>query len=86
MALVNENVLFVYSEMQIEKEKEINSKIGKNFICGEVVIGNDRKSFSRIIKKDMLEPMIALYPDLKVVYEGTKNSTAYTPIKTEYKK
>lgn len=86
MSLVNENVLFVYSEIQIEKEKEINSKIGKNFICGEVVIGNDRKSFSRIIKKDMLAPMTALYPDLKVVYEGSKTSTAFTPIKTEYKK
>lgn len=79
-------VLFVYSEMQINKDKEINKKIGKEFVCGEVVVGNDRKQYSKIIKPEMLKPMTALYPDMKVVYEGSKSATTYTPIKTGYLK
>jgi len=80
------NVLFVYSEMQINKDKEINKKIGKEFVCGEVVVGNDRKQYSKIIAPDMLKPMTALYPDIKIVHEGSKSATTYTPIKTGYLK
>ena len=79
-------VLFVYSEMQINKDKEINKKIGKEFVCGEVVIGNDRKQYSKIIQPNMLKAMTALYPDIKVVYEGSKSQTTYTPIRTGYLK
>lgn len=79
-------VLFVYSEMQINKDKEINKKIGKEFVCGEVVVGNDRKQYSKIIQPTMLKAMTALYPDIKVVHEGSKSQTIFTAIRTDYLK
>lgn len=81
-----ELVLFVYSEMHISKEKEINHKIGKNFICGEVVIGSQRKQYSKIITENQLSNMLNMYPDTKIIYKGKKSETVYTDIKSEFLK
>ena len=41
--------LFVYSDIQIKSDKEINKKIGRDFKCGDVSIGSKRHKYSKII-------------------------------------
>lgn len=81
MAIVDEEVLFVYSEMQIEEEKKINKVIGKTFSCGEVSAGASKKQYSKIIKPSDLNQMSGLYPDVKIIAQGKLSTMVYTEVK-----
>lgn len=76
--------LFVYSDIQIKSDKEINKKIGRDFKCGDVSIGSKRHKYSKIIKKSELQSMCAQYPDTKIVTEGKLSSMNYTPITNNF--
>lgn len=42
-----QEMLFVYSEMQIDEEKKICKKIGKIYECGSVAMGHSNQQFTR---------------------------------------
>lgn len=87
MAVVERYVQFVFSEMQVAKEKEINAKIGKVFQCGEVSTGASTKKYSKIIRDSTdLAQMLSLYPDTKIIADGVLNKMNYTEITTKFKK
>lgn len=63
-------VVFVYSELQINEENSIAKAKGCKFVTGKVYIGLTPKQFSkRILAKD-LKAMEAQYPDTKTVAKG----------------
>lgn len=76
----DEEVLFVYSDMQVAHDKEIEKKIGKIFECGTVGVESEKYLFSKIIRESDLSQMEALFPDVKIVYKGKKSSTLYSDI------
>lgn len=82
----DKEVIFVYSEMQIEEEKKINKKVRRGFTCGEVAIGSQRKQFSKIILPNQLSHMTSLYPDTKIIYQGKLKEVSYVPIKNDFLK
>ena len=87
MAVVEKWGQFVFSEMQVAKEKEIAAKLGKTFQCGEVSIGASTKKYSKIIKDSTdLAQMLGLYPDTKIVAEGVLSKLNYTPVTTTFQK
>lgn len=79
-----QEMMFVYSEMQIDEEKKICKKIGKIFECGSVAMGHSNQQFTKIISKDELSPMCAQYPDTVVVTQGKLSNMKYTDVKREY--
>lgn len=82
----NSDKLFVYSEMQIAEEKRIQKNIGRDFLCGDISIGSTRKKYSKIINREELDHMTALYPDTKIIATGSIDELAYTPVTTNYLK
>lgn len=79
-----QDMLFVYSEMQIDEEKKICKKIGKIFECGTVAIGHANQQFTKIISQDELSAMCAQYPDTVIVVQGKLSNMKYTDVKREY--
>jgi len=83
MALISKDgtKLFIYSDMYINNMKSINKKIGRNFKCGQVSVGSDRKDYCNIIDANKLSSVMKQYPDTKVVYSVPKLQQAqYTEI------
>jgi len=76
--------LFVYSDMQINRDKEINKSINREFVCGVVSIGSTPKQYSKIIDESMLSGMVQMYPDTKIIHKGKLSETSYTEISTKY--
>lgn len=79
-----QDVIFVYSEMQIDEEKKICKKIGKIFECGTVAIGHSNKQFTKVIYQNELTAMCAQYPDTVIVTQGKLSNMKYTDVKREY--
>ena len=77
--------IFIYSDMFIKNMKSMNKKVGRNFICGKVSVGSDRKEYCNIIDADKLSDTVKQFPDTKVVLRVPKLSQAsYTPIDESY--
>jgi len=73
--------LFIYSDMFINNMKDMNKKVGRNFKCGQVSTGSERKDYCNIIDATSLSDVMRQYPDTKVVYSVPKLSQAqYTTI------
>lgn len=75
-----DNVIFVYSQQQINDDKRINERIGRKFDPGFVAIGNTRAKYSKIILNTDLDKMTATYPDTKIVTSGILGNIKYTNI------
>lgn len=80
----NEMYCFMYSDEQVKEEKAVNLKIGRDFQCGEVSRGANKKKFSDLIKLTDMAGYYARFPDAEIVYKGIKNKTVYTMPKTPY--
>lgn len=76
-------VIFVYSESQVEEENTICAKVGKQFTPGKVFFGSSSKDYSKKIKPENLKAMVTQYPDTKIVGQGDKSQFKYTPPKKE---
>jgi len=73
--------LFIYSDMFINNMREMNKKVGRNFKCGQVSTGSERKDYCNIIDANKLSSVMKQFPDTKVVYSVPKLSQAsYTEI------
>jgi hypothetical protein len=75
-------VLFVYSEQQIAEENSILRTLNKEFICGEVFIGNIPKKYTKIITEEEYPAMKIKYPDTKIIARIDRFRARYTPTKT----
>lgn len=76
--MVSDNtVLFVYSDIQVNEEKEVASKVRKTFNCGLVSVGAKGERFSKMIKEDELKAMCAQYPDTKIVHKEKLSSAIF---------
>ena len=80
----DKEMLFVYSEMQINEDRNVSKKLGRNFTCGNVYVGSVEKQFSKIINPEDLDAMFGCFPDTKVVYRGKLSKTKYTDIKRDF--
>lgn len=79
----NDPVYFVYSEIQENEYNQVQAKMNKEFVCGQVAIGPNLVKFSAIIKTSQLDAMIRHYPDVKIVAEGVKTKFKYTEPKNQ---
>ena len=77
MVKQDEEVLFVYSDMQISQSRTANRGIGRGFKAGNVFIGSSMKPYTKIITEDELKGMLALFPDTKIVYKGKIKNVKY---------
>ena len=77
-------VLFMYSQMQIDQDKEINQKIGRDFQCGEVSLGASNQKFSKMIPESDLAIYQTAYPDAKIIASGDKNKMIYKKPSTPF--
>lgn len=75
---------FVYSEMQIDEEKQVCARTGRIFKCGLVSNGKSLVQYSKIINTSDLDAMSARYPDTKVVVTGKLSKIKYTKITREF--
>jgi hypothetical protein len=76
-------VMFVYSEIQMEEENTIASKTGKKYVPGSVFTGAEAKLYTKIIKPEQWSFMRAQYPDVKIVDQGMLTAFKYTESKKE---
>ncbi len=77
-------VYFIYSSEQITKDTAINRKVGRQFNCGLVSIGSDKKEYSKIVLESDLNAMVTMYPDSIIIAHGKLNSFEYTDITEDY--
>jgi hypothetical protein len=82
--VADKEMIFVYSEMQINEDTVVNRKLGRNFKCGSVYVGSTEKQFSKIIDPDDLEAMIVNYPDTKIIYRGRLSKTKYDDVTKDF--
>lgn len=75
---------FVYSEMQIDEEKEVCARTGRIFQCGTVTNGHSLVQYSKIVSKDDLDAMVTRYPDTRIVVVGKLSNMKYTKVTREF--
>lgn len=66
---------FLYSQAHVNEQNEILGRVGKEFVCGTVILGNKKQDYSFMSTKPNLG---SRYPDCKIVAEGLINSIHYT--------
>lgn len=79
--LAEEDMLFVYSDMQYNEDVRIQRSIGMAFVLGDVSVGSDIKKFSKVIREKDLNAMVLQYPDTKIIYKGKLSTTSFHPIR-----
>lgn len=79
----NKEVIFVYSEMQMNEENTISRSSRKRFICGKVYSGIGAKLYTKQIQDSELSAMVSRYPDTKVVIKGKLKDIKYEEPKYE---
>lgn len=75
---------FVYSEMQIDEEKQVCERTGRIFKCGLVSNGHALVQYSKIINTADLDAMTTRYPDTKIVVTGKLSKIKYTKVTREF--
>jgi hypothetical protein len=80
----NEEKYFVYSEMQIDEEKQVCERTGRIFQCGTVSNGSSMVQYSKIIAKDDLDAMVTRYPDTRIVLAEKLANAKYTKVTREF--
>lgn len=73
----DKEILFVYSELQINEENSIAKPKGKKFITGKVYIGLTPKQYTKRILPSALKAMEAQYPDTKIIARGKQKNFKY---------
>ena len=73
----DKEVVFAYSELQINEENSIAKLKGKKFVTGKVYIGLTPKQYTKRIVATALKAMEAQYPDTKVIARGKQKDFKY---------
>lgn len=77
----DEYVYFIYSETQEKMRTEVEARVNKKFIPGEVLVHGDWKQFTQIAKVSNM----AMFPDSIVVAEGYKEKMKYHDCSSQWK-
>lgn len=64
---------FYYSSEQLKFRKQMEEKMGKKFVVGQVIVNGVRKPFT-----EMSSATSSRYPDAKLVAEGDPSVLRYT--------
>lgn len=64
---------FLYSETQLKMRKEVEAKMGKKFIVGQVIVNGIRKPFTELSSTSS-----SRYSDAKIVAQGEVSLMKYT--------
>lgn len=72
------NVIFTYSEIFINEQNEILRTMNKQFVCGEVYIGNLPKKYTKMIDESQYPTLKIKYPDTKIVSKADRFRVRYT--------
>lgn len=83
LTTINENDVFVYSEMQFNELNMIANKNSKRYVCGSVYEGHIARPFTKMIDAKDLQAMNAQYPDTKIVTRGKRTKVSYSKPYTE---
>lgn len=67
------NKYFLYSREQYQKRLEIESKIGRKYIPGTVIIGGRERRFTEM--SDKFNPR---FKDAEIVYHGDPKNVKFT--------
>lgn len=65
---------FLYSSEQLKIRKEVESKMGKKFVVGVVIVNGTRKPYT-----ELSSTPTSRYADAKIVAEGDPAIMRYTP-------
>lgn len=71
-------VYFLYSEQQKAKRTEIEAKMSRKFIPGNVIINGQKQLFTELSTKPT-----NIYPDVRLIAEGLKSAMKFTDIRVE---
>lgn len=77
----SEYVYFLYSDSQYTMRKEIEDKVNKKFIPGEVMVTGSWKKFTQISKSSSS----TMFADSIVVAEGYKDKMKYKDCSSQWK-
>lgn len=64
---------FLYSETQLKMRKEVEARMGKKFIVGQVIVNGIRKPFTELSSTSS-----SRYSDAKIVAQGEVSLMKYT--------
>ena len=78
----NNIMYFLYSTEQYKEKNNILNKAGKVYTPGTVVVNGQKKSYTQLSSKKVIERFI----DAKVVAEGNPKSMIYTEPKVTRKR
>lgn len=77
----SEYVYFLYSDSQYSLRNEIEDRVNKKFIPGEVMVRGNWKKFTQISKTSSS----AMFADSIVVAEGLKDEMKYKDCSSQWK-
>jgi len=77
--MANYDRYFMFSREQLRIKKELESKIGRTFTPGTVIVKGNRKQYTEMC----IIPNNARFPDSRVVIVGDMRTIAYTEPKAE---
>ena len=83
LTTINENDVFVYSEMQFNEFNKIANQDSKRYVCGAVYEGHIARPYTKMIDIKDLDAMNAQYPDTKIVTRGKRTRVSYSKPFTE---
>lgn len=66
-------VFFMFSVTDMNRRKEIESKLGRKYEPGKVRVKGDYKPFTEILS----DPSLSKYPDAIIVASGEKETMKY---------
>lgn len=64
---------FIYSAEQLKLRKELEEKIGRQFVVGHVIVDGEKKPFTELSAKPTSK-----YSDAKIVAEGDPTLMKFT--------
>ena len=64
---------FFYSSEQLKFRRQMEEKMGKRFVVGQVIVNGVRKPFT-----EMSSTKTSRYPDAKLVAEGDPSTMKYS--------
>lgn len=74
-------VYFLYSDEQLRLRTEVESKLNKKFVPGEVLVNGDWKEFTQI----STSPTSTMFVDTKVIAEGYIDKMKYKECTSKWK-
>ena len=66
---------FIYSQEHVNEKNRIEATMGREFVCGQVYVGNKIEEFSYLSKTPTMD---SRYPDAKIVASGDPDTFRYT--------